>query len=71
MKLMLEKNKEEDRKTAESRKQRIKVMLDEVKVSNKAVTKMKDEASVRDKERDAEIDKYNKNKIEQEEIKMA
>ena len=31
---MLEKNKEEDRKTAESKKQRIKIMMDEVKVSN-------------------------------------
>ena len=46
-------------------------MMDEVKVSNKAATKMKDEASERDKERDAEIDKYNKHKIEQEEIKIA
>ena len=57
---MLEKNKEEDRKTAESKKQRVKIMMDEVAVSNKAALKMKEEAAEREKERDAEIEKYNK-----------
>ena len=57
---MLEKNKEEDRKTAESKKQRVKIMMDEVAVSNKAAMKMKEEAAEREKERDAEIEKYNK-----------
>ena len=68
---MLEKNREEDIKTAESKKQRVKIMMDEVKVSNKAATKMKEEASEREKERDAEIEKYNKQKIMREEIKLA
>ena len=57
---MLEKNREEDRKTAESKKQRVKIMMDEVAVSNKAAMKMKEEAAEREKERDAEIEKYNK-----------
>ena len=68
---MLEKNKEEDRKTAESKKQRVKIMMDEVAVSNKAAMKMKEEASEREKERDAEIEKYNKQKIAREEAKAA
>ena len=68
---MLEKNKEEDRKTAESKKHRVKIMMDEVAVSNKAALKMKEEASEREKERDAEIEKYNKQKIAREEVKAA
>ena len=68
---MLEKNKEEDRKTAESKKQRVKIMMDEVAVSNKAAMKMKEEAAEREKERDAEIEKYNKQKIAREEAKAA
>ena len=68
---MLEKNKEEDRKTAESKKQRVKIMMDEVKVSNQAALKMKEEAAEREKERNAEIEKYNKQKIMREEMKLA
>ena len=60
MQKVLEKNKEEDRKTAESKKKRIKIMMDEVAVSNKAASKMKEEAAEREKQRDAEIEKYNK-----------
>ena len=71
MQKVLEKNREEDRKTAESKKERIKIMMDEVAVSNKAAMKMKEEAAERERERDAEIEKYNKQKIAREEAKAA
>ena len=67
----IEKLKEEDAKMVEAKKARVQIMMEEVGVANKQAITLKEEATEREREREAEIIAYNKLKIQREEEKAA
>ena len=67
----IEKMKQEDAAAALKKKERVKIMMDEVGVANKQAISVKEEAKERERKADEEITKYNKQKAEREEAKAA
>lgn len=71
MRSHIQKMKQEDADAAVAKKERVKIMMEEVAVANKQSIQEKEKAKEREKTADEEIIKYNKQKAAREEEKAA